>query len=296
MGQVVARRAPARRRRGRGVFLTMEGSTVVSTFQALSAGAALLPAGGYGPYSGPAFAFNAVPARSRPARRHVMNREEVERARLRERRFGFQQYAEPGGLSVPDDKSAAMYAAETDRFKTDAAAEERDAREAAASRRAGTLDRRREFYATLDQKRAAEEEAFSRKWVEDTAALQADGRAAFKNRNGMPVNPITQEYRPDAQGEQLRGQDARMMARAAQRAEYLAEQSTGAGEYNILSGAAQRPSDAVAKLAATLGVPVPQPVGLRHQTFVNASVTGPHLDVRQNTQSRPRLRDFGDRR
>lgn len=269
---------------------------MVTTFQAIAAGAALLPAGGYGPYSGPAYAFNAVAPRSRPARRHVMNREEVERARLRERRFGFQQYAEPGGLSVPDDKTAAMYAAETDRFKTDAAAEERDAREAAAARRAGTIERRREFHATQDQRRAAEEEAFSRKWVEDTAALQADGRAAAKNRSGMPVNPITQAYRPDAQGEALRGQDARMMARAAQRAEYLAEQGTGVADYNILSGAAQRPSDAVARLAASLGVPEPRPVGLRHQTFVNASVTGAHLDVRQNTQSRPRLRDFTDRR
>jgi hypothetical protein len=274
----------------------IEGTTVVSTFQALSAGAALLPAGGYGPYCAPAYAFNAVAARTRPVRRHVLNREEVERARLRERRFGFQQYAEPGGLSVPDDKSAAMYAAETDRFKTDAAAEERDAREAAAARRAGTLERRREFYATMDQQRAAEEEAFSRRFVEETAALQADGRAAFKNRGGMPVNPITQEYRPDAQGEQLRGQDARMMARAAQRAQYLAEQGTGAADYDILSNQAQRPSDAVARLAGTLGVPVPQPVGVRHQAFVNASVTGPHLDVRQSTQSRPRLRDFSDRR
>jgi hypothetical protein len=276
--------------------MALEGTTVVSTFQALSAGAALLPAGGYGPFSAPAYAFNAVAPRSRPQRRHVMNREEVERARLRERRFGFQQYAEPGGLSVPDAKDSAMYAAETDRFKTDAAAEERDAREAAASRRAGTIDRRREFYATLDQKRAAEEEAFARRWVEETSALQVDGRAALKNRSGMPVNPITQQYAAGAQGEALRGQDGRMMARAAQRAQYLAEHGTGAVDYDILSGAAQRPSDAVARLAGSLGVPAPQPIGLRHQTFVNASVTGPHLDVRQNTQSRPRLRDFTDRR
>ena len=268
----------------------------ISTFQAMAAGAALLPPGGYGPFDRPAHAFNAVPARSRPTRRHVMNREEVERARLRERRFGFQQYAEPGGLAVPDSHGVAMYAAETDRFKTDAAAEERDAREAAAARRAGGVERRREFNAGMEQKRAAEEEAYARRWGEETAALQADGRGALKNQSGLPVNPVTQAYQPGARGEQLRGADTRVLARAAQRAQFLAEHSTGAGDFNILSNKGTQPGEAVALLAGTLGVPIPQPVGVRHQAFVNASVTGPHLDVRQPTQSRPRLKEFHDRR
>ena len=268
----------------------------VSTFQALSAAAALLPPGGYGPFDHPAVAFNAVPPRSRPSRRHVMNREEVERARLRERRFGFQTYAEPGGLAVPDARDSAMYAADTDRFKTDAAGEERDAREAAAARRAGGIEKRREFNLGMEAKRAAEEEAFARKWTEDTAALQADGRGALKNRSGLPVNPITQAYLDDALGAQQRGADVRMMGRAAQRAQYLAEHSSGAADYNILSNSRAAPSDAVARLAGTLGVPVPAPVGVRHQTFVNASVTGAHLDVRQPTQSRPRLKEFGGER
>ena len=84
-----------------------------------------------------------------------------------------------------------------------------------------------------------------------------------------------------------------MLARAAQRAQYLREHSSGAANFNILSNTQHSDaSDAVAQLATSLGVPVPAPFGVSHQTFVNASTTGPHVKVREETRSAPRLKSF----
>ena len=221
-----------------------------------------------------------------------MNREEVERARLRERRFGFDRYSESGGLTVPDDKTAAMYAADTDRFNTDAAAEEKDARDEAAARRAQEIGRRREFYSGMEARVREKEEDESRRWVEETAALQADGRAALRNRSGAPVDLLTQQYRADAEGERLRAADSRVLSRAAQRAQYLAEHATGAADFNILSNTQQVPGAAVQQLATSLGVAAPAAFGVTHQHFVNESVTGKHMQVRETTRSAPRLKNF----
>ena len=224
-----------------------------------------------------------------------MNREEVERARLRERRFGFDRYSEAGGLTVPDDKTSAMYAADQDRFNTDAAAEEKDARDEAVARRASEIERRREFYSSQEARLRAAEEAEARRWVEETAALQADGGAARRNRGGMPVNLLTQQYTEDAEGQRLRAADSRVLARAAQRAQYLGEHSSGAASYNILSNSSSAGSTATAavqQLASSFGVPAPQQFGVTHQTFVNASTVGPHVRVREETRSAPRLKSF----
>lgn len=221
-----------------------------------------------------------------------MNREEVERARLRERRFGYDRYAESGGLTVPDDKTSAMYAADQDRFNTDAAAEEKDARDEAQVKRASEIERRREFYSGQQARLAAHEEAEARRWVEETAALQADGGAARRNRGGLPVNILTQQYAGGAEGEQLRAADSRVLARAAQRAQFLGEHATGA-PFNILSNTQHAGVlAATTQLASALGVPAPHPIGVQHATFVNASTMGPHVRVREETRSAPRLKSF----
>jgi hypothetical protein len=221
-----------------------------------------------------------------------MNREEVERARLRERRFGFDRYAEAGGLTVPDDKTSAIYMAEQDRFNTDAAAEEKDARDEAIAKRHSEIERRRDFYSTQESKQRAKEEEEARRWVEETSALQADGGAARRNRSGLPVNVITQQYMLDAEGERLKAADNKVLSRAAVRAQYLAEHSSGATGFNIVSGTQHKPTEAVEHLAQSLGVSAPAPFGVTHQHFVNASVTGPHVRVREETRSAPRLKSF----
>jgi hypothetical protein len=221
-----------------------------------------------------------------------MNRDEVERARLRDRRYGFQSYAEPGGLVVPDAHDSAMYVTEQDRFNTDAAAEEKDARDQAFMKRVGEIERRRGFYTGMAEKIREVEEMESKRWVEDTTKLQERGTAALRNRGGLPVNIVTHQYEGDTRGDDLRAADKRVMGRAAQRAQYLAEHATGAGDYNILSNTQAPPSLAVTQLAASLGVPAPYPVGVHHQTFVNASTMGKHMEVRETTRSAPRLKSF----
>jgi hypothetical protein len=218
-----------------------------------------------------------------------MNREEVERDRLRERKGGFSSYHEPGGLSVPDAKDSAMYAADSDRFHTDYAAEAKGVRDMAQAKKAAEIERRRDFFQGMQEKRDAEEMAASLRWEQETAALQADGRPALKNMSGAPVDLLTQQYRADESGALLRQADERVLSRAAQRAQYLAEQSTGVN-FNIVSGAAAPVGRPVQQLAQSLGVPAPAPYGLTHRTFVNASVTGPHVKVREEARSRPILR------
>ena len=106
------------------------------------------------------------------------------------------------------------------------------------------------------------------------------------------MDPLTQQYAGSAEGERLRAADGRVLARAAQRAQYLSEHASGARGVNILSNAPQAPSDAVTLLASSLGVPVPAPYNISHQTFVNASTTGRHVQVREETRSAPRLKNF----
>ena len=263
----------------------------ISTYQAMVAGAALLPPGGFGPFDKPALAFRNTAARSRATRRHTANRDEVERARLRERRGGYGGYAEPGGLSVPDNHpESAAYMADGDRFTGDAAAEDREARARAAARARADIARRREFFAAQEAARAAEQVAADGAWDEETARLQASGTAAAKNRGGLPADPLHGGYARGAAGDALRAADVRGLTRVAARAQFLAEHATGAGGYDVLSGARVDVSAPVAALAATFGVPAPAPYGVAHAQYVNASVTGKHLEVRDPARSRLSLR------
>lgn len=263
----------------------------VTTHQALTAGASLLPPGGFGPWDKPAVAFNSIAARTRPARRHTMDREEVERARLRDRRGGFASYAEPGGLSVPDAKDSAMYAADTDRFYGDAAADEKMARDFAVTRKAAEIEARRAFAARETERRAAAEEVESRRWDEDTRALQADGRPALKNQGGGTVDLLTQQFRDDPRGAAARAAESKVLSRVAARAQHLAEQGS-TSNFNILTGAPEAPARHVAALAQRMGVPAPNEIGIRHASYVNQSVIGQHVSAREPGPSRPALKTF----
>jgi hypothetical protein len=268
-----------------------DGPISISTYQAMTSGAALLPPGGFGPFDKPALAFHNTAPRTRVTRRHTMNRDEVERARLRERRGKFGAYAEPGGLTVPDASAeSAAYMADADRFHGEAAAEEREARDAAAARATADIARRRAFAQSLEAKRAEEQVAADRKWDEDTARLQASGSAAFKNRGGLPIDLVHGGYASGAAGEALRDRDRAGLTRVAQRAQFLAEHATSSHGYDPLTGAPAPVTRATAALAESLGVPAPAQVGVHHATYVNASVTGAHLNVRETTRSRLSLR------
>lgn len=201
------------------------GSTAMPALDALIAGAPLLPPGGFGSAVAPAHAFygDGV-ARSREARRHTADREEVEKGRLRARRFGFGAYAEPGGLTAPDSgpDAGAAYAADVDRFYTDVAAEERHRREEAGARRAAEHARKRDAALARDEERWARMEAEAREFDEKTRRLQAAGTAAMKNLTGRAADPVAGTYEASARGAALRAAEEAARAAAAGRAAALA--------------------------------------------------------------------------
>jgi hypothetical protein len=81
----------------------------------------------------------------RADRRQTADRETVERSRLAARREGFGHYADPGASLVkPDARDSALYQADSDRFNTDVAAEQKFLREQAAAKKQAELLRRRE--------------------------------------------------------------------------------------------------------------------------------------------------------
>ncbi len=162
------------------------------------ASAGPLPEGGYGSYEAPRLAFFSVPARTREARRHVVDREEVEKERLRARRAGYatNEYAEPGAIiTAESDPQSAMYQADTDRFYTDVAAEERHLRAERNAKKNADYMRKRDEALARDEERWRRMEAEAREFDEKTLRLQADGRAAAKNLSGIPYDPINASLR-----------------------------------------------------------------------------------------------------
>lgn len=267
------------------------GAFSVTSYDAMLAGAALLPPGGFGPWDKPAVVFHGLAPRARATRKFTSNRDAMEQARLRERRGGYGAYNEPGGISVPDaHPDSAAYMADSDRFHGHAAAEEREMRDQAAARAKAEITRRREWFAARETVKIAQQESQERKWDEDTSKLQADGRPARANKTGIAADPVTGIAMSGREGDSLRAADTHARARAAGRAQFLAEHNTGAGGVNIVTGDLADVGKSVAHLAAAWGVPTPAPLGITHATHVNASVMGNHLLVRDATRSRLVLR------
>lgn len=176
-----------------------------------------------------------IPRRTRAERRHLLNREAVEKARLRERRERFSHYEEPGAVVASDDRESALYIAEADRFVTDVATEQRFLREQARERKASEIARRRDEQMSRDEARYHKMEEEARMFDERTLALQADGRPAFKNKSGEAFDPITTKYVDGPEGQLMAYQDARTMYRAQLRTVTLAEKSAGS-TFNPLTG------------------------------------------------------------
>lgn len=225
-----------------------------SPYQVLIEQAVLLPPNGYGDWEKPAVRFHNTEPKTRAQRRHFMNREEVERARLRERREGFTQYTDPGALIRPDRTDNALYMADRDRFFTDTAAEQRDLKKMHLQQKQEKLFRLRDEALRKEEERWNQIDAEARAWDERTAVLQADGKAALKNKSGAAFNPVSQAYDPTPDGEALRRHDDLVKTRAIQRATFLAQKSNGSGGYNPLTGAPEGPLHYIAPLAVSLGV------------------------------------------
>lgn len=202
----------------------------------LIASAGLKPQGGYGSWDRPNIAFFNQPAKTREARRHLTDREGIEKDRLRERRFGYHQYEEPGAIVRPDAHDSALYQEETDRFFTDVAAEERYRREEKVAKKNAEYARRREEAMLRDEERWRQMEAESRQFDEKTVRLQASETAALKNKSGIPYDPVSGHYEASTRGEEYKQYEARQEVKAGARAQNLDAHSRSA-PYNPLTGA-----------------------------------------------------------
>lgn len=165
-----------------------------------------------------------------------MDREGIEKDRLRERRFGYQQYEEPGPLVRPDARDSALYQEETDRFFTDVAAEERYRREEKLAKKNAEYARRREEAMLRDEERWRQMEAESRQFDEKTIRLQSSETAALKNKSGTPYDPVSGGYEASTRGEAYRQYEQRQEQKAGVRAHALDAHSRSA-PYNPLTGA-----------------------------------------------------------
>lgn len=171
---------------------------------AIAAAAPLLPPGGFGTLDAPTVSFVNAPPRSRVERRALADRESMEKQRLRERKGAHFQYADPGGLVVPDDSRSAHYMDSRARFAVDTATEVRLEKEDRLRRKASELLRRREEGISRDEERWQRMEAEARAEEARVAFLQADGGKARRNRSGMPFDPVTLGYHATHEGEVLR--------------------------------------------------------------------------------------------
>ncbi len=164
-----------------------------------------------------------------------MNREKMEKDRLRERREKHASYAEAGSVVAPDARDSALFQSDTDRFFTDVAAEQRHLRQEMLQRKQADLIRRRADALAREEARWAVMESESKAFEEKTRALQAHGGPALKNKSGYPFDPVTQAYKDGSDGAALRFADERTRWKAAARAEWLSAHSSG--PYDPVSGA-----------------------------------------------------------
>jgi len=159
----------------------------------------------------------------------------MEKERLRQRREKFTTYQESGSLIKPDAIDSALYMADSDRFFTDVAAEQRYLRQEQQQKKQADVLRKRTDAAAREEARWAEMEAQARAFDERTLQLQADGRPALKNKSGQPFDPVTQAYSNGQDGAILQYIDERTKWKAAVRAEYLSTHSSGS-TFNPLTG------------------------------------------------------------
>jgi hypothetical protein len=219
-------------------FLAPARTALLPSVSAHIAGAAPLPPGGFGTFAAPSAAhpFRNVRARTRAERRREVNRDGLEKERLRARREGFGEYAEPGAVIAPDARDSDSYLGDGDRFFSDIGAEQRHARDEAQQKRQADVVRRREQTAEREQARWAKMEEETRAFAERTVSLQRDGRPALKNVSGAPYNPVTQAYLTGPEADKMKEQEQFVLFRASQRAEFLHTRGAGSS-FNPLTGA-----------------------------------------------------------
>lgn len=169
-------------------------------FDTLLATAPPLPPGGFRDTP-----FNNIRPRTRAEKRAAQDRERLEKDRLRSRRFGHQQYQDPGAVVAPaTDPTVASYGDAANRFRRDFAAEEKERKAELHAKKQAELDRRRLQDAEREAARWAEMDARDAAERERLQQLRLDGGKARKNRSALPYDSVRMLYHGTPDGEALR--------------------------------------------------------------------------------------------
>lgn len=176
-------------------------------------------------------AFNNIPARSREQRVALQDKEQHEKARLRERKEGFVRIdtsATGAAMLVYNPKSQG-FMSDADRFHSDTAGEERAHRKEHNARVKVHQERRRYDGVQREIKRWSDMDAASAADEKKWQAMRQSGTKALRNKGGEAFNPITLQYNDGKDGARLLAADTAVKHRAVVRAQNLQHHNSRAG-------------------------------------------------------------------
>jgi len=185
--------------------------------------------------SAPGFvAFFNIQPRTRAYRKSQMDKEGIEKQRLKERKGGFHKYTEFKAVTGSEPGEPG-YATEAGRFDTDAVgAEQRRRKKIQASydsrikaRHTNYLAREERRFERMDEEKRLEEDKYMR--------YRADPLMGRKNVSGVPYHPVTLQYNDGDDGRRMAYEDAKIRFRAARRAKNMHDKSRSV-DYNVVSG------------------------------------------------------------
>lgn len=163
-----------------------------------------------------------------------MDKEGIEKQRLKERKGGFHKYTEFKAVTGSEPGEPG-YSTEAGRFDTDAVgAEQRRRKKIQASydsrikaRHTNYLAREERRFERMDEEKRLEEDKYMR--------YRADPLMGKKNVSGVPYHPVTLQYNDGDDGRRMAYEDAKIRFRAARRAKNMHDKSRSV-DYNVVSG------------------------------------------------------------
>lgn len=168
-----------------------------------------------------AMQFKNVNPRTREDRKNLLDKETLEKSRLRKRREGFSRYADPGNVASADRKTPS-YCPESERFNTDAAFSEKMNRDSRNKRRQQGYEVRRVAVAQREEARWDAIDDLAAKESDRLVRLRQNSTKAKRNRPSEPYDPITLKYSETKDGQRLKYSDDCVRYRASLRSENLA--------------------------------------------------------------------------
>lgn len=176
---------------------------------------------------------NVIP-RTREEREADNDKDGLEKLRLQGRRGGHYKYHGSSNPIMPD-KDSLSYIDESERFSTDAAAEEYDRRQRKLMEREEIYERRRAaMYAREETRWDKIEQEHQYTMFKQRDLKNHD--MAKRNQSSVAYNPITLKYDDSYNGQYLKYKDETVRYKAAQRAAVMYSRQSSQ-DYDVISGA-----------------------------------------------------------